>query len=212
MHFGPHFEPDLTLDLICLMIEPSLWSLAGTILASLGGGSLIVAALLKWWAGVIANRILQREQSTLTAGLEQLKQELGLSRLSYDKHVQHVVDYYAMFYKSYQLSQRTARGDILRHPDREDLDTKKDYLAKIDDIASEWGSRQGLLRLVLPQQVLNLHEQAITEFNNFKDLVAAYAGNSIESRGTLKESFAKIDIIKKQIERCLRVHLRTDTV
>ena len=194
------------------MTEPSVWSIAGAILASLGGGAVIVAALLKLWGNVIAKRILQREESALAAGLEELKQELGLSRLSYEKHVLHVVEYYAMFYKSYLLSQRTARADLLRHPDRQDLDTKQDYLAKIDDIASEWTGRQGLLRLVLPQQALNLHEQAIDEFNNFKDLVTSYDCNSVESRDALKESFVKIDIIKKQIESCLRVHLRTDTV
>jgi hypothetical protein len=194
------------------MTEPSVWSITGAIIVSLGGGAFIVAALLKWLGNVIASRILQREQSVLAAGLENLKQELGLSRLSYDKHVQHVVDYYAMFYKSYQLSQRASRADLLRYPDREDLDTKQDYLAKIDDIASEWGSRQGLLRLVLPQQVLNLHEQAIEELNNFKDLVTAYDCNSATSREALKRSFVKIDAIKKQIESCLRVHLRTDTV
>jgi hypothetical protein len=183
------------------MTELSPWSIAGAILASLGGGALIVAALLNWLGNIIAKRILQREQ-----------QELGLAHLSYDKHVQHVVDYYAMFYKSYQLCQRTARADLIRHPDREDLDTKKDYLAKVDDIASEWNNRQGLLRLVLPQPAFSLHEQAVVELNNFKNLVKAYDHNSIDSRNALKDCFVKNDAIKQQLESCLRVHLRTDKV
>lgn len=72
---------------------------------------------------------LADEQNQLAANLEKLKQELGLTQLSYDKHVQHVVDYYAMFYTAYELAQRTEQVDLIRHPDREDLDTKKDYLA-----------------------------------------------------------------------------------
>jgi hypothetical protein len=194
------------------MPDTSPWSIAGAILASLGGGAIIVAALLRWLGDIIAKRILQREQSVLLAGLEELKQELGLARLSYDKHVQHVVDYYAMFYKSYQLCQRTSRADLIRHPDREDLDTKKDYISKIDDIANDWNMRQGLLRLVLPQQALNLHEQAIGEFNAFKNLVKSYDNNSMESRNALKDCFIRIDAIKQQLESCLRIHLRTDKV
>lgn len=194
------------------MSESSVWSIAAAIVVSLGGGGIIVAALLNWLGKIIASRILQREQGVLATELERLKQDLGLSRISYDKHVLHVVDYYAMFYKSYQLSQRAARADLLRYPDREDLNTKQDYLAKIDDVASEWGSRQGLLRLVLPQEVLNLHEQAIAEFNDFKDLVTSYDCNSAASRNALKDSFVRIDTIKNKIERSLRVHLRTDTI
>lgn len=183
------------------MTELSPWSIAAVILASLGGGGVIVAALLHWLGNIIARRILQREQ-----------QELGLAHLSYDKHVQHVADYYAMFYKSYQLIQRTTQADLIQHPDRADLDTKEDYLAKVDDIASEWNNQQGLLRLVLPQKALNLHEQAINEFNKFTNLVKAYDHNSIESRNALNDCFSKIDTIKQQLESCLRIHLRTDKV
>lgn len=194
------------------MPDTSPWSIAGAILFSLGGGAVIVAALLRWLGDIIAKRILHREQGALLAGLEELKQELGLARLSYDKHVQNVVDYYAMFYKSYQLCQRTSRADLIRHPDRDDLDTKKDYLSKIDDIADDWSERQGLLRLVLPRQALNLHEQAIAEFNNFKSLVKSYDNNSVESRTSIKDCFVRIDALKQQLEICLRVHLRTDKV
>ena len=112
------------------MAEPSIWSITGAILASLGGAGLIVAALLKWLGQVVANRILQNEQSQLATNLEKLRQELGLTRLSYDRHVQHVVDYYAMFYKSYQLARRTEQADLVWHPDREDLDTKKGLFGK----------------------------------------------------------------------------------
>jgi len=194
------------------MAEPSIWSITGAILASLGGAGLIVAALLKWLGQVVANRILQNEQSQLATNLEKLRQELGLTQLSYDRHVQHVVDYYAMFYKSYQLARRTEQADLVWHPDREDLDTKKDYLARIDDIADDWNGRQGLLRLVLPCEALKLHVQAIDAFNTFKNLVAAYDGNNHQSREALRESFLKIEAIKKQLESCLRVHLRVDSV
>ena len=113
-------------------------------------------------------RISRDEQNTLNKGLEDLKRELGLARLSYERHAQHVVDYYAMFYKSYQLAQQTEHADLIRRPDQEDLDTKKNYLAKIDCIADEWNSRQGVLRLILPKEALTLHERAIGDLNRLK--------------------------------------------
>jgi hypothetical protein len=194
------------------MSDLTPWSIAGAILSSLGGGALIVAVLFKWLGDLTAKRILQREQNAVLVSLEGLKQELGLARLSYDKHVQHVVDYYAMFYKSYQLCQRTAHFDLIRHPDRPDLDTKKDYLDRIDDIADEWNNRQGLVRLVLPRKALELHEQALAELNTFKDFVKRFNRNSEKSRDNLRDSFHRIDAIKTSLEGCLREHLRTDKI
>ena len=136
----------------------------------------------------------------------------GLARLSYDKYVEHVADYYSMFYKSYQLCRRTSQADLIRHPDRADLDTKKDYLSKNDYIANDWNERQGLLRLILPQQALSLHEQAVDEFNSFTRLVRSFDGSSMESRYAIKDCFLRINTLKQQLEVCLRLHLRSDSV
>jgi len=167
---------------------------------------------MKWLGDVIAQRISRDEQNTLNKGLEDLKQELGLARLSYERHAQHVVDYYAMFYKSYQLAQQTEHADLIRRPDQEDLDTKKNYLAKIDCIADEWNSRQGVLRLILPKEALTLHERAIGDLNRFKDLVADFDNSSSESRAALHDAFVKIDATKRELEACLRNYLRVDKV
>ena len=194
------------------MSDQSVWNIAFAILASLGGGGLVVGALVKWLGDVIAQRISRDEQNTLNERLEDLKQELGLARISYERHAQHVVDYYAMFYKSYQLAQQTEHADLIRRPDQEDLDPKKNYLAKIDGIADEWNTRHGLLRLILPKEALTLHQRAIGDLNTFKDLVADFDHGSPESRAALHDAFVKIDATKQELEGCLRSHLRVDKV
>lgn len=194
------------------MPDISPWSIAGAILTSLGGGALIVAALFRWLGDLAAKRILQREQNTVLTSLEGLKQELGLARLSYDKHVQHVVEYYALFYRHYQLCQMTEHADVIRHPEREDLDTKENFLKNVDSFASEWNSRQGLLRLILPNESLLLHEQIIDAFNDFKSKVKSFKRGKSESHQALRESFAVIDKLKQKLEKNLREHLRTDKI
>jgi hypothetical protein len=193
-------------------VTSDIWSVPLAILTSVGGGAVIVVALVRWLAEVTAKRILQNEQHAILKSLEELKQELGLARLTYDKHVQQVVEYYGMFYKSYQLCQLTAGADITRRPGLPDLDLKGDYLNKIDSIADEWNAKQGVLRLVLPHNLLRLHEQAISELNRFKDCVTNYRNSDAATRTDLQESFKRFDALKQQLEKGLREHLRTDKV
>lgn len=190
----------------------SPFSIAAAILLSLGGGAAIVAGLFRWLGEVTAKRIIQKEQNAVLLQIEELRKEIGLASSSYDKHVHHVVDYYATFYRHYQLCQRTSHADILRWPDREDLDTKKDFLSKIDEFAEDWNSHQGLLRLILPSQALIIHQQIIGEFNTFKDKVEDFDRSNQATRDELRESFIRIDVLKMQLEACLRTHLRTDKV
>lgn len=192
--------------------DSSPFSIAAAILLSLGGGAAIVAGLFRWLGDITARRILQNEQNAVLLQIEELRKELGLTALSYDKHVHHVVDYYAMFYRHYQLCQRTSHADILRWPDREDIDTKKDFLEKIDSFAEDWNSRQGLLRLILPSPILIIHEKIISALNDFKDKVQDFDRSDQSSRDNLQQSFVKIDALKQQLETGLRNHLRTDKV
>jgi hypothetical protein len=168
--------------------------------------------LFRWLGDITARRILQSEQNVVLLQIEELRKEICLAASSYDKHVHHVVDYYATFYCHYQLCQRTSHADILRWPDRDDLDTKKDFLDKIDAFAEDWNSRQGLLRLILPSPILAIHEQIISALNSFKDKVQAFDRGNQASRDELQQSFVRIDNLKKQLEAGLRSHLRTDKV
>jgi len=191
---------------------PSLFSIAGAILISLGGGAAIVLALFRFLGEITARRILQKEQNVVLLQIEDLRKEIGLTSSSYDKHLSHVVAYYDLFYSHYLLCQQTAHADILRHPDREDIDTKKDFLANIDAFAENWNSRQGLLRLVLPSSTMLVHEQIISALNDFKDKVEEFDNSDQETRKALMDSFIKIDQLKQQLEQSLRHHLRTDKV
>lgn len=54
-----------------------IWNLSLAILASLGGGTLIVAAFSTWLGKVWASRILEKDRSKYQAEMEQIKSEIS---------------------------------------------------------------------------------------------------------------------------------------
>lgn len=58
------------------MIDINTWDIAQSILASIGGGALLVAACSSWLAKLMSKRIIQNEQAQHTSDLEELKAKL----------------------------------------------------------------------------------------------------------------------------------------
>lgn len=61
------------------MTATEVWNVALAVIASLGGGGLIVAALSSWLGKVWANRLMERERAQYAADLERLKSSLESS-------------------------------------------------------------------------------------------------------------------------------------
>jgi|CXWL01.1.fsa_nt_gi hypothetical protein len=188
------------------------WEIAAAIFLSLGGAGVIVGALFKWLGEVTLERIVRKEQNAVLISLEALKQELGIAKFSYEKHIQHVVDYYAMFYRAYQLCQITSNSDLTRHPTKSEVDTKQFYMESIDEQAREWNEKVGVLRLVMPNAVLDLHAKAVDELNLFKTAVKIYRASETRDDAEIRGSFKRLHEIKCQLEAQLRTHLRADKV
>lgn len=60
------------------MTVDDVFKIAGAIIASLGGGAIIVAAFANWLGGIWAKRMLQTERAVHAEKLEELKKELDL--------------------------------------------------------------------------------------------------------------------------------------
>ena len=80
-----------------------IFKISAAIIASLGGGALIIAACANWLAGIWAKRMLQNERARHSEKLENIKTELDL------------------------LKQK----DVTRHHDR--LSTYRDVIQMISD-------------------------------------------------------------------------------
>lgn len=194
------------------MADINVWEIAAAILTSLGGGALIVAGLFKWLGELTAKRILQREQGDILKSIEELKQELSLLKSNYEKNAEWVIEFYSMFYRHYQLAHRAARADIIQHPNRPDEDTKKRYLDEVDELADEWNRAQALARILLPSNLLALHEQAIDKFNVFKDAVKSFDRADQISRERVQCRFNDLHELKCELENGVREYLRSEAL
>src|SRR3989344_984075 len=93
------------------MATDDILKIVALILASCGGGAVVVVGLASWLGNLWAGRILQTERGRLDTQLEALRHELGITKSAYEHHLDLILDYYATFYRHYRLCQRTARGE-----------------------------------------------------------------------------------------------------
>lgn len=180
-----------------------------TTLGAFGGWAVVVAGLTHYLADTFAKRALQREASKFSEQLAALSHELSLRESSYAKHLDLLLDYYAIFYRHYRLCQNATNQDALRMPDGSTIKTREVFFEQLDEYLSESKAQEGKARLVLPNHLLQLHGEAIDAFNAFKDAMKRemYDEAFHEQK---RQAFAKIHFVKEQFEAGLREFLRTE--
>ena len=145
-------------------------------------------------------------------GIEELKKEIRFITINYEKHSKWITEFYSMFYRHYQLAQRTANADIIRHPDREDENTKQKYMETVDELADEWNKAQGVARILLPSNLLELHEEAVDKFNEFKNAVKKFDNSDETTRKNVMDRFKELHELKEKMEIGVRKYLRSDNL
>lgn len=187
-----------------------VFTMIGAVFVIFGGGAAILIGLSSWLGDLWAKRILQTESALLQTRLDKLSYELSLAKSSYDKRLDPILEYYALFYRHYRFCQRTTRADGYRRlPAGEMIDTKDAFLAEIDQFIVDWASQEGRIRLLLPSELLALHEEAVERFNEFKQAVDAFTRDE-ESREKKRQAFSAIENLKSRFEDGLRKFLRTE--
>jgi hypothetical protein len=189
-------------------ISDALTLIAG-VAASFGIGAGVVLVLSKYLGELWAKRALQNEGAKLQEKLEELKHELSLTRSSYENHVSLILEYFATFYRHYRMCQRAASADAYQQPDGAISHTKEEYLNNLEGFLSEWAENEGKIRLLLPEQALQLHEESVECFNKFTRAVKDFRKTE-ETRAAKIEAFVEIERVKKEMERMLRQFLRTE--
>ncbi len=119
------------------------------------------------------------------------------------------MDYYNTYYQHYRLCQRAACADAHRQDDGSITYTKDDFDAGLGRFLSDWASQEGKIRLLLPSQILSLHEESIEVFNQMKAAVFKFKQNN-ETRKLKTDAFKEVEQVKTAIERSLRDFLRTE--
>ena len=154
------------------MAVDDILKISALIISAFGGGAIIVIGLASWLSNLWAKRILQVEKAKIDTQIESIRHEFGIARSSYEQHLDLILDYYASFYSHYRRCQRTAHADAHRElPDGEIKHTKEEFFETLGEFLSDWADKEGRIRLLLPAKLLEVHEEAVTKFNEFKRAV-----------------------------------------
>ena len=175
-----------------------------------GGAAAVVVALIAWLGSLWARRILQTEKARFDATILRVGHEFRLTKATFERQLELLMDYFSNFYRHYRLCQDTANADAVRGPDGSITHTKDRFLTELDDFLATWREQEGKIRLFLPVELLPVHDDAIDAFNEFKRAVDAFRG-TYETREAKLEAFRKVHDIKGRMEAGLRQFLRTET-
>jgi hypothetical protein len=192
------------------MTYEEIFTIISLIIASFGGGVVIIIVLSSWLGKLWMGRILQEEKASFTEQLENIRHELSITKSSYEHHIDLILDYYALFYKHYLMCSRAANADAYRPlPDGEMIHSREEYLDNLEGILKSWQAYHGRLRLLLPAKLLSIHEEAIGKLNEFRDAVYSFTSAEPEPRKKAVV-FKELDEIKSRLEAGLRDFLRTE--
>ncbi|MEL7477988.1 MAG: hypothetical protein AAGJ17_03705 [Pseudomonadota bacterium] len=176
-----------------------------------GGTGAVISGLSYFLSKLIINRVNTEQNAVLKKELESIKAELSTAQISYEKQSDFVVSYYQLFYKHYRRCQDVIDMDLARHPKKGDIYSKDVYLDEIDDFAEAWGELEPRIRLILPQDVFDIHSEINMAINEFTRLVKSMTSRS-KNMQDIEAQFIVIDKLKGRIELSLRRYLRAETV
>ena len=179
------------------------------LLGPFGGWAAVIAVLAHYLADLHAKRTLQSEAANLNQRLADLTHELKFRESAYTKHLELLVKYYESFYRHYRICQTATNQDAYKFPDGSVQSTRDIFWENLDAYRSEIGALEGSARLLLPTSLLEIHEESISAFNQFKNAMKrdAYDEKYHEDK---REAFTRIESGKLRMEAGLRNFLRTE--
>lgn len=169
--------------------------------------SVVLAGFLRLVAVPV---LIERLKASLTRELESFRQELGLARATFDRHLDLLLGYYNRLYQHYRLCQRAASYDRTVHPERGEVNTKQQYLEGLDKFKSEWDTDEGKIRLLLPQAILECHLTLLEKLNIFRDAVKDYSEEDGTTKAAVVAAFHPVHDALMALEAGLRKFLRTE--
>lgn len=169
--------------------------------------SVVLAGFLRL---VAVPALIERLKAALTRELESFRQELGLARVTFHRHLDLLLGYHNRLHQHYRLCQRAANYDRTVHPERGEVNTKQQYLERLDAFKSEWDADEGKIRLLLPQAILECHLTLLDKLNTFTDAVMDYSEEDDTSKAAVEAAFHPVHDALMTLEAGLRKYLRTE--
>jgi uncharacterized membrane-anchored protein YhcB (DUF1043 family) len=155
------------------------------------------------------NQLLDQVKRT-TEETEKIKNEFYLTKATYDKYIEVVLNFYSNIYKYYRSCQKAASSTHIKYPDDPPKTTKELWEKELDKIVENHTLAEGYIRLLLPENIHKINSNLIDAFNKFRDIIK-YDSEGIEKQNKLEDCFNNdIDPYKQELESALRRFLKID--
>ena len=159
---------------------------------------------------LILGLILAFWKKSLQEKLEFVKNEFIIIQTSFSNNYTVIMEYYSTFFKHYRDCQNVAYKDIIDYPDGSSKTTEKIFWDNLDDWVENVNKNEAKIKLILSEHILQINEQSISVFNEFRNLVRSYDGITEKPKNLLHSKFVEIDNIKKNLAKELKTYLRTE--
>ncbi len=166
-------------------------------------------------------KITEPIKTDFSKEIESLKSEYSVISRAYGYFVENIIDYYSLVFQHYIRCQRVSEYEWHYPLNGPPENTTEMFIKQLDEFSEEWNSKLGKTKLLLPDELLVLHESIQNEFNKFRDIVMNSPKNltpvnqddirELESyKSRIKKSFKEIHNIKEKMEPQIRSVLRVN--
>lgn len=87
---------------------------------------------------------------------EKIKNAFYITKATYDKYIETIMEFYCNIYRYYRSCQKAAPCTHIRFPDGTLKTTKELWEEKLDSIVTDYRNHEGYIRLLLPSSILLL--------------------------------------------------------
>ena len=153
-------------------------------------------------------KMLERIRQDFRKELVNVKHEFGLVKSSYDKYLDKILEYYSAIYRLYKLCQNVVNYQESHFPSGDVKSTKQQYDENLNEFVDQCRMHSGIMRLILPEEIIKADENVTKSFNFFKNQFQLYSELTEDKK--LTAAFKEIDKQKNELESQLRKLLRTE--
>jgi hypothetical protein len=166
---------------------------------------IIQAIILGLFIPIILHFVKSKINISINENLVKIKTEYAVSKLTYEHLLPLLLDFYSNLQRYYRICQNAQHCDVIKQRDGTENTTKNLFIDNLDDIVDEWNKNEAKMRLLLPDELLDLSDSLMKAFNKFRNGMKEKLDKS-----QLYDLFVIIDDRKQEFEHALKQHLRIE--
>ncbi|NHZ86391.1 MAG: hypothetical protein GWP19_10995 [Planctomycetia bacterium] len=153
--------------------------------------------------------------------VENLRYEHGVMNRTFEIFVDNIIDYYSLLYDHYIRCQQAAEYVYHLPMNGPAVPTSELFIKELEEFVHNWNAKLGKVVLLLPDDIIVLHDKIQDLFNKFRDIImerekfqqdqlSIGESNYNDFQIDLREVFKKIHASKEEMQSIIRKILRVN--